>query len=611
MKWIDAAALHMRRPGSFSYADSYQLNTAPPTGRRAGGSNSSQYVRASNIQGRYNNGPEAFSSLNPDYSLELAWMSAESQAPYKDPDKLWNTVIAWNHVYCADPWGINHTPGWINNTRSQWWDWQIWIKKKSNGQWVLIGQSDSWGGVPIWPNFRYEDYDKIWEDFRTEANGYQSVRLMYDPNAPYASEGAGYWPYHGFALRRLFTGSVGINDVADVVVSAKHSLVVHDAARTDDRDFARFAIAIGGDWYSDPRAPGNPGLGTSYHKLATAKWPQFEYVVYHTTVEASIRASYPSVFASATDSLGETGTPPPEPPEPPPNPPSPATAIGNWFTVLSGGVGNWQTAAPPVVGNVLPAWGVTPQLSPVFNTAFTYTAQVIAGTPSPTYSKVSGPSWLSVSSAGVVTGTATETGELDPLVIRATNAAGTADAAFQVSVADVPTAPTISTTFLPIAVVNKEYTAAIQVDGTPTITLELIDGTLPGGLSIVGTSISGTPINAVEAGTYAITLKAVNAYGFDTQVYTLLFVNNNATADVDSSVDNRRGFSRGEGSLTTSTGEAYPTFYACPDCPCFRADASLGNKGFNRGGSSDGTVNSTQCSVLEVCPICGFNRCCL
>lgn len=604
MKWIDVASADMRRPGNFSYLDSYARNTAPPTGRQANGNNSSQYVRAGQVMGKYPNA-DAFNSTNPDFS-ELSYLGSERLADLAG--RSWGESIMWNHVFCSDPWGINHTPGWVNNTRVVWWDWQFWIRLKSTGLWVLHQSSNTWSGVPVVPTFESEDWSKTWEDMRTEPSGYRSVRLMYDPNAKYASQGAGYWPYHGFSggVKFLSASGIGVNDIAECVVSAKVSLVLHNVNGVDDRDFSRFAISIGADWYPTPRVFIYPGLGTSRHKLATAKWPNFEYIVFHTGTDAAIKANYPPVYASAFDNIGDN---PVEPP--PPTPSSPAPSVGNWFTVLSGGVGNWETAAPPVTSDIAPVWGVSPQLSPVIGVPFTYTAEVISGTPTPTYSKVSGPSWLSVSSAGVITGTAPEAGEFDSLVVRATNAAGSADAGFPILVFEVPTAPTITTTFLPIAVVNREYNAVIEATGTPTITLELLEGTLPGGLSIVGTAIQGMPVNAVEAGTYSITLKAVNSYGFDTQAYSLLFVNNTSSPDGNVNITNRRGFNRGEGGSSTSTGTGYPTFNACPDCPCYRASAALGNRGFDRGAQTEGTVNSTQCSVLEVCPICGFNRCCL
>lgn len=517
MRWIDVAAADMRRPGTFSYIDSYARNTAPPTGRNAGGANSSQYTRASNTMGRYN-GDDAFNaSINPDFGAELAYLGTDRINSYY-LGRSWGEIIPWNHIYCADPWGINHAAGWIDNTRSQWWDWQVWIKKKSTGEWIRVRNQNNWGGVPIWPNFRFEDYSKTWEDIRTESNGFISCRLKYDPNAPYVSEGAGYWPYHGFAgVSRLSDFGIAIADVADVVVSAKHSLVVHNPLVRDDRDYARFAVAIGADWYATPRTDGNLGCGTSRHKLATAKWPAFEYVTYHTAIETSIRASYPSVFLNAYDNIGDNPVDPP-----PPEPPGPAPTAGNWFAVLSSSVGNWQSASAPS-GNFAPVWSTAPKLSPVVNVAFSFQAAVDSASPAPTYAKTSGPSWASVSSAGLVTGTPTAIGPAEPLVITATNSAGSSAAAFDVEVIAAAVAPTITTTTLPPAVTNVAYNQVIIVTGSDPITLTLHAGTLPAGLSLIGRSIVGTPTNAAQAGSISITLRATNAAGTDDQAYTLLY----------------------------------------------------------------------------------------
>lgn len=519
--WVDVALNDMRQPGfAGSYLGSYTRNSAPPTGRRANGNNSMQYERAGCVMGRYPNAT-AFTSTNPDFG-ELSWMSPATLADLAG--RSWGESIMWNHIYCADPWKTAHTPGWIDNTRVVWWDWQFWVKKKSTGAWVLHQSSDSWSGVPIWPTFEVEDYTGTWEDMRTEASGYKSVRLRYDPSAPYAGQGAGYWAYHGFSggVKFLSASGIDVNDVADCVVSAKVSLVVHSAALADDRDYARFAIAIGADWYPVPRVRIYPGLGTSTHKLVRAKWPQYQFAVFHTMTEPAFNATngFPPVFAGAAETYDSGLVGPPDPGTPPP--PNPAPAVGNWFPALFGGVGNWQAAVAPTLANSAPVWGRAVNLSAAANTPVSLLLAVESGYPAPTYSKVSGATWATVASNGQLTGTPTQVGDTT-VVVRATNAAGSADATVQVSVLAEAVAPSILTTTIPAAVFNSQYQAPIEITGAEPIALTLQAGTLPTGLAVVGRSIVGTPTNSAQAGSIAITLRAANASGTDDQAFTLLY----------------------------------------------------------------------------------------
>jgi hypothetical protein len=122
-----------------------------------------------------------------------------------------------------------------------------------------------------------------------------------------------------------------------------------------------------------------------------------------------------------------------------------------------------------------------------------------------------------------VTGTPTVAGVDTPLVIRATNSAGTTDETFLIEVLAAAVAPNITTTTLPAAIFGALYNQIIGITGGEPITLALHAGTLPTGLSLVGRSITGTPTNAAQAGTFNITLRATNAGGTDDQALTLLY----------------------------------------------------------------------------------------
>jgi hypothetical protein len=351
--WLDVAISDMRKPGdnSAEFSAGYQPgsfapNDAPPSGRRGANNTanqSSQWLRAQLSQGRYAS-PDAFNpAINPHYA-EISWITNETVKT-----QPWPEVLIWNQIYLADPWRQNHLPGWINNTRVGSWDHQLWLKLKSTGQWVRWSFSDSISGHAIRPDFREELFDGSMTDVRTEAGtGYKSIRLVYDQYAPLAPEFP-YWAFHGYSGGRK---SIDGPDIADIVISQRSSLFVHDPYYADDRDYARFLLAIGADYYPPPGAPYlYPAVGTSRHKLVTAKWPNWQYHVCHSMTEPQIRASYPSFFVGLSEG---TSAPPPDPEEPPPSTVSPPASptVGNWFTLLDGTDANWQ---PLGVANTAPA----------------------------------------------------------------------------------------------------------------------------------------------------------------------------------------------------------------------------------------------------------------
>lgn len=330
--FLDVAVSDMRKPGFVgAYIDSYAPNSATPTGRNAGGRNSSQASRANLVMGRYPT-PVAFTGTNPDYA-EVSWITNPTTT-----GALWTRALYWNQIYCADPWGISHTPGWINNTRVMSWDHQLWIKSKSTGQWTRYTLSDSLSGEAWSPNFGSYGGQSSSVDRRTEsATGYQSIRLVYDSGEP---TGVGYWIFHGYS-----GGIVSIDpyDVAEVLASQKTSLVVHDLFYADDRDYSRFLLACGADYYPATSLPVYPGVGTSRHKLVRAKWPNWQYHVMHTMTEAQIRASggCPAELLALSEGGGAV--------EPPPGPGPGGT------TIIAPTVGEWQ----PLLVSGKAAWGAS------------------------------------------------------------------------------------------------------------------------------------------------------------------------------------------------------------------------------------------------------------
>ena len=82
----------------------------------------------------------------------------------------------------------------------------------------------------------------------------------------------------------------------------------------------------------------------------------------------------------------------------------------------------------------------------------------------------------------------------------------------------VPTKPAITTAALPDGKVGDAYSQTLAATGTNPITWGIEAGTLPGGLTLVGDTIKGTPS---KAGDFKFTVKATNGGGSDTKELTI------------------------------------------------------------------------------------------
>ena len=114
------------------------------------------------------------------------------------------------------------------------------------------------------------------------------------------------------------------------------------------------------------------------------------------------------------------------------------------------------------------------------------------------------PNGLTLSEAGVISGTPTESGSF-PFVVKAENSVGEATKSLSLKITkpdelkpDGPTAPKIVTRTLPIGVVGTYYEAQLEATGTTPITWRLDSSSkLPDGLTLSESGlISGTPTTA-------------------------------------------------------------------------------------------------------------------
>ena len=140
-----------------------------------------------------------------------------------------------------------------------------------------------------------------------------------------------------------------------------------------------------------------------------------------------------------------------------------------------------------------------------------------SGTTPITWTRSSGtlPTGLSLSTSGVISGTPTRTGTFT-FTVRASNSAGSDTASLSITIESSgsdsdSTAPSITTTSLSNATVNKAYSATLKASGTKPVRWTAED--LPDGMTITSSGIlKGTP---TEAGTYSITFTASNSAGED------------------------------------------------------------------------------------------------
>lgn len=154
--------------------------------------------------------------------------------------------------------------------------------------------------------------------------------------------------------------------------------------------------------------------------------------------------------------------------------------------------------------------------SGVVGTPYNY-ALAANGLPTPTYSLVSGtlPTGLTLSGAGVISGTPTVAGTFGPITVQASNGAGSVNtSAFSITIAATGSAPTLFTAQSPPnGLVASPYAYTFAANGSPAPSFSLVSGAFPTGLTLNGSNglLSGVPSVAGVFG--PITLSAMNGSG--------------------------------------------------------------------------------------------------
>lgn len=507
----------MRRPGfPTPYLQSYAVNEVRPLGRSVA-SYSRQSDSASLVMGRYADARAFNPSINPDYG-EIGWRSPSLVSDLAS--RSWGEILLWNQITCTEESGLDHEPGWINNTRVGCWGFEVWLRRPSG--WGRIVSVDDWQGETWSPTFRTQGGAGT-ADVRVESgSGIRTARIVYSSSEPF---GTGYWMYHGYA-----GGIQPFNpaELLDVAIVMRFALFVHNPALPDDRQFARFGIAGGADYYPTPRIFDYPGVGTSRNRLVRAHYPEWQALIMHTLTEQQIQSvGLPPGWATTFENfeLGGAGggggigggaggggggiTPPPGPI----TPPGPAPTRGQWADVFSPSSPRGQWIDVGASSDSAPVWAPAALRIAVIGQAFSFTPRLVSGTPAPTFAKVSGPAWASVNpTTGAITGTPSGSPGTETVVVSANNGAGPA-ANLSVSI-DVrsPAAPPawVTPAALPPVQQGTAWEVLLEYTGEGTFTITQQDGAWPENVTRIAETVRGVPLTV---GTGSVTLVLSNGIG--------------------------------------------------------------------------------------------------
>lgn len=338
--WAQVALTDMRKPG---WTGSYMTSYAPHDDEWLGRSfysYASTSQRAALSQGRYLLASQAYSNTNPDFQEELSYDVGSVRSQYNS-----TRLLPWMHTPLGVTFGLNHAPGYQNNSRILMWDVRVAVKSKATGQWSYFGPDQFAGGMVQTASNRPVSSGNVSGDFRFESSyGEYSCRATNTTAAPHS----GYLCWHGWSR---FV-SVDNNDIADICATCRTALILHDPFGPDDRDFARHMFVFAVDVYPAPTAPSFDYYntsGTGRSKFVTAKWPNSQFHVMHTMTEAQFNApgGYPSQFALLEDQTGDPGPGPG--PGPGPDPGGGSTIVvpsrGEFQALTEGGAGGFGASA--------------------------------------------------------------------------------------------------------------------------------------------------------------------------------------------------------------------------------------------------------------------------
>ena len=171
-----------------------------------------------------------------------------------------------------------------------------------------------------------------------------------------------------------------------------------------------------------------------------------------------------------------------------------------------------KISAPPTITTTTLADGTVSQ---------PYSRKLAATGDAPITWSISGslPGGLSLS-GDIISGTPTRAGTFN-ITVTAENSVGSDTKALSIKISAPPAgmAPTITTATLPDGTVNAAYSQTLTATGDTPITWSIESGSLPTGLGLSGSIISGIP---AASGTFDFTVKAENSEGMDTKAFSVV-----------------------------------------------------------------------------------------
>jgi cyclophilin family peptidyl-prolyl cis-trans isomerase len=227
-----------------------------------------------------------------------------------------------------------------------------------------------------------------------------------------------------------------------------------------------------------------------------------------------------------------------------------ATGVFSGTLTASNGIGSNATQAFTITIHQVPVFTNGPPPSPaVVGTAyhFAYTA---SGFPVPTFSSTGTlPPGLSLSSAGVISGTPTTAGTYPNIVVTASNGIGTAPT--QTISITVHRLPTITSSAPSAGVLGIAYSHSFTATGSPAPTFSTAVP-LPPGLTLSPAGVlSGTPS---ALGTFAGTVTATNVAGTSEQAFNIV-------------INQQPAFTNGPPPASGTVGAAYSFSYTASGSP--------------------------------------------
>jgi len=195
---------------------------------------------------------------NPNFNNNPSWSIFYNNPSYAGV--VAKAMLPWVVIFD----GVNHA---ASNVAVEMRNMRAYVKKRSNGQWSLLGGPTKVTGTMYGkPNTGLPATGEI---VVSSTNTSATIKVP---------ENSGYF-WHGW----WNAGRIAVDpyDIDAFVVTVEARLVVADSSRPDDRARAQVGLQVGADYYLDTqqyfRESYAPAIGVSRTKTITNEWQGFNY----------------------------------------------------------------------------------------------------------------------------------------------------------------------------------------------------------------------------------------------------------------------------------------------------------------------------------------------